>query len=1466
MEISHSVTTRVCIFGDAPPTAEWLVGVASALPADVAICLLGACARSANANARIERRNDLKASEAHTVVPAAAAAYAGDNLIVLRVGTALAPFWFERLTRALDAPDVLVASPLDNIDPQRSPLPDGAHSSADSATIDALCFAYGHRVLLDWPTYSSLLSAWRGVALSAIALDKIRTNSLPALYAPLRGVLLDHLYVADPDLPLEGPRPVAPGADPSPPSALGELRENIAAALAGDEKKLDLYIGLDAKPVVLHILHGWGGGAERFVRDLAGSDSERHHLVLIARGNFDRRRYGEVLELHDAVISQPPLRRLHLSDPIASTSLAHRGYTAFLCEIVRDFGVDAVMVSSLIGHSLDALRSGLPTLYFVHDFYPLWPLLHRNLDDAALTFDAALLSADLERADAGFEFAERDPAYWLALREALADAALRARATLVAPSRSALTIFLRLQPRLSTLQQNVIPHGMALWPAAAALPLPPLRQRLRLIVLGRVRRGKAAQLLRAALSGLREHAELFLLGAGPESQEFFGERDVHIVLNYRRDELPALLACVAPDAALILPNFAETFSYTLSELISLRIPVIATRLGALAERIRDGVDGFLVAPDAAAIVATIGRLRADRGALERARSALAQIPQRTLVDMAADYRNLLPVCKRQVARHPLQNPTSDRASVQTLSDELGTSRRRNDVLQDEIIGQQRELEKRAEWAMGLDTQVKRTGAALQRLHGEFDERSAWALKLSAELDSVRPQLEQVLASTSWRVTKPLRSAMRKLRALRTRIAFSSGRLRAIVHRTRGSLASRGLSGTVRRAMDEIRRKPSLPTPLAIALPSGEFTPFAVSTSAQPRVSIVIPVYNEIAYTAACLRSLAADVGDVAFEVIVVDDGSSDATPQRLAEIGGIRTIRNAQNLGFVGSCNAGAECAKAEFVAFLNNDTVVVAGWLSALLRCFDDEPDAGLVGAKLVYPDGRLQEAGGIVFRDGSGWNYGRFEDPADPRYNFRREADYCSGAAILLRRDLFTGLGGFDMRYAPAYYEDTDLAFAVRAAGKQVFYEPRATVFHFEGVTAGTDTASGIKRYQTVNREKFLHKWKSELARQPAPITNAGLASAAAQWRARGHILIVDACTPMPDHDSGSLRMVNLMRLLRRLGYAVSFLPDNRAYDGRYTEALQALGVEALFHPFVADPIAWLRERGRDLDAIVLSRHYVAANYIGLARLYAPQARLIFDTVDLHYLREQRAATLAGKPELAQQAARTRTQELKLMRECDVSLVVSPIEKDLLARELPQARIEILSNVHEVYGCRRSFAERRDLVFVGGFQHPPNTDAVLWFVREVFPQVRACLPDVVFHVIGSNAPAEILELAHDGVQVHGFVADIVPYMDGCRLALAPLRYGAGVKGKVNMAMSYGLPVVATNAAVEGMHVSAGEDVMVADTAADFAAAILQAYGDAALWKKLSANGLANVRRYFSFDAAREALLRILPATRTPV
>ena len=210
----------------------------------------------------------------------------------------------------------------------------------------------------------------------------------------------------------------------------------------------------------------------------------------------------------------------------------------------------------------------------------------------------------------------------------------------------------------------------------------------------------------------------------------------------------------------------------------------------------------------------------------------------------------------------------------------------------------------------------------------------------------------------------------------------------------------------------------------------------------------------------------------------------------------------------------------------------------------------------------------------------------------------------------------------------------------------------------------------------------------------------------------------------------------------------------------------------------------------------------------------------------------------------------------------MVSGAEREWLAHEAPGRAVEVLSNLHQVAGPGQSFAQRRDLVFVGGFRHPPNVDAAVWFAREVFPGIRARLPQVVFHCIGSDPSEAILALsALDGVVVHGHVPDLLPAMEGMRIAVAPLRYGAGVKGKVNLSMAHGQPVVATSCGVEGMHLQDGNDVLVADDVHAFAEAVVRLYQDEELWNRLARNGMENVARHFSMDAARDVVRRVFCA-----
>lgn len=670
-----------------------------------------------------------------------------------------------------------------------------------------------------------------------------------------------------------------------------------------------------------------------------------------------------------------------------------------------------------------------------------------------------------------------------------------------------------------------------------------------------------------------------------------------------------------------------------------------------------------------------------------------------------------------------------------------------------------------------------------------------------------------------------------------------------------SLRTRGVQASWQRALKQLQRVPASQR-LALYLPEpAAFSAFAVPSSDAPAASIVIPVYNQFAHTLTCLRAIAAHPPRAAIEVIVVDDGSSDDTETYLRQVVGLRYHPRADNGGFIAACNDGAALARGAHLVFLNNDTVPQPGWLDALLATFDEHPATGLVGAQLLYPDGRLQEAGGIVFADGSGWNYGKFESPTDPRYAFVREADYCSGAAICIKRDLFVELGGFDRRYSPAYYEDTDLAFAVRAAGYGVLYQPESRVVHVEGATSGTDISSGPKAHQARNQHVFAAKWRSALNQQPPRDGND-----AAVARRRRSILVIDSATPQPDRDSASMRLVNLMRLLRQEGAHVVFVPADRTRDEHSTRVLQQLGVESWFAPFIKTLPAWIREHGARFDTVVVCRHYVMRELLPLLRKHAPQARIVFDTVDLHYLRERRGAEVVGDAALARNSGRTQALELDIIARTDATLVVSEVECALLARDAPTAKVEVLSNLHQVAGPGRSFEQRRDLVFVGGFRHPPNVDAVRWFVGDVFPKIRVQLPDVRFHCIGSDTPPEIEALAaQPGVEVHGHVPDLAPYMDGVRVAIAPLRYGAGVKGKVNLSMAHGQPVVATACAVEGMHLRDGADVLVGEDADAFADAVVRLYRDPVLWHQLAQNGLRNVEQHFSLDAARAVVRRVL-------
>ena len=621
------------------------------------------------------------------------------------------------------------------------------------------------------------------------------------------------------------------------------------------------------------------------------------------------------------------------------------------------------------------------------------------------------------------------------------------------------------------------------------------------------------------------------------------------------------------------------------------------------------------------------------------------------------------------------------------------------------------------------------------------------------------------------------------------------------------------------------------------------------------VSIVIPVFNNAAFTYGCLESIADRTPAGQYEVIVVDNGSTDETRQLLGTFAGAHVIHNDVNEGFVRGCNQGIEAATGEFVLFLNNDTVVLDGWLEHLRETIARDRRIGAVGAQLIYPDDRLQEAGGIIWNDGTGWNYGKGEDRNQPEYNFVRDVDYCSGACLLVRHSLLKILNGFDMRFAPAYYEDADLCFELRRLGFRVVYQPRAKVVHFEGATAGVDLRTGSKRFQDINRAKFLAKHRGELANQSAP-------DPANLFRARNRktgkrIAVVDHMVPRPDHDAGSVRMQAMLEILMGLGHAITFIPDNLAPFAPYTESLQQLGIEVIYgsrsiHRYLLDHL-------RDFDIIILCRLNFAIKYLPAIVKSPHRPRVIFDTVDLHYLRERRRAELENDDEQASLAASTRDGELYLAKAADQVWVTSTHEADVLFAEDPTLRVEVVPTIHRRTSARASFDDRRDLLFVGGFRHPPNEDAVRYFARDILPLIRLQQPDARFIVVGPDPPASVLDLQSDAIVVTGHLEDLEPVLDGCRVMVAPLRYGAGLKGKVGQSLAHGLPVVTTSIGSEGLRLEDRRHALIADDPAVFASRVCELYENRTLWEHLSGEGRHHIEQHFGYDSVTARIAQAL-------
>lgn len=615
----------------------------------------------------------------------------------------------------------------------------------------------------------------------------------------------------------------------------------------------------------------------------------------------------------------------------------------------------------------------------------------------------------------------------------------------------------------------------------------------------------------------------------------------------------------------------------------------------------------------------------------------------------------------------------------------------------------------------------------------------------------------------------------------------------------------------------------------------EYKTLVLPKMPSPDVSIIIPAMNKFEITYHAIASLILAHNKASYEVILVDDASTDQTTAAESIVENLIVVRNEVNLGFVKSNNKAAAQARGRYICLLNNDTEVTAGWLDQALDTFDLYNNVGAVGCKLVYPDGNLQEAGGIVWGSGVPWNYGKNQNASHPSFNYTREADYLSAAALFVERSVWTTVGGFSDEYAPAYYEDTDLAFKIRRAGFSTLYCPSSVVVHFEGKSNGTSTKSGIKKYQDINSKTFRAKWFADYKSHGKEGVNPALE---VDRNNDFRILVLDADTPRRNSDAGSYAAFQEMKLMMELGCKLTFAPSNMAHMGVHTEYLQKLGVECLYYPFYQSVEQLLTLRGDEFDAVYITRYKVAAENLQAIRSLT-KARVIFNNADLHFLRELRESLQNKSTDFSGPLA-TRDDELAVIDQVDVALCYTEAERAVITSHvMKEDNILRCPWVVKTNPAVNGYENRKNIAFLGGYRHKPNVEAVEFFCTQVMPVLNDRMPDLVFQVYGSHLPAEFESYACKNVEMHGFIENVSDIYNSARLFVSPLLSGAGLKGKIIECMASGLPSVISPITAEGTGLVHSQSTYIADNVNDWCDYIEKLYTDKTLWEKMSENSL---------------------------
>ncbi|HWD23895.1 MAG TPA: glycosyltransferase, partial [Acidimicrobiales bacterium] len=614
----------------------------------------------------------------------------------------------------------------------------------------------------------------------------------------------------------------------------------------------------------------------------------------------------------------------------------------------------------------------------------------------------------------------------------------------------------------------------------------------------------------------------------------------------------------------------------------------------------------------------------------------------------------------------------------------------------------------------------------------------------------------------------------------------------------------------------------------------------------------------------CLRAVAASVRRIRYEVILVlNEADRELVIEIERQVSGVRLLKTRVNLGFGGCVNFAAGHAEGAFILLLNDDTEVDAEWLETIVDTAHRRPNAGAVGSTMLFPDGTIQEAGSVVWADGSTLTVGRGR-PGDAKiWDYERRVDYCSGGSLLIRKASFDRLGGLDEAYFPAYYEEADFCLRLADVGEEVWYSPRSRVRHLESASTNETFRSFLFAR---NRAVFVSHFPAQLAeREPAdPLNDRAIARAV--WRACGgrrKILLIDDQVAEPWIGSGYPRMAETVAELVDAGYDLSIFTS--LIDGHErNDAMCALGV-AVLDGFVEDDLeGHLADPVVPYSAVVISRPHNYERFAPIIRRCQPDLPIVYDAEALFSRRLERQAEMAGdegaRAMFIERAAAMRVNEAAIAADADRLVAISEVEAAIL-RETARGPVDLhgplLSGIHPTSS---GFWTRTNIGFVAGWAagtDSPNFDALLWFARWVMPVIRARVPTAKLIVTGTGPPAQALRLSGPSVEFVGSVENLAAFDDQVRVVVVPMRYGAGVKIKTIEALQYGVPVVATEVGAEGVPLDDRDALLVTDDSYRFGLRVATLLDDPDAWSRQRSRVLEQGDRWE--DERPESIWRLL-------